>query len=87
MSSFKETGLTVGLEDKAHDFDTLEDRYQKVRHNCIRMNAFQWGICTYVFSEEKQAYISRPFNFYVFPQNSIENYDAVLQFKVNHTPF
>lgn len=75
--------MTVGLEDKSHDYDTVEDRYQKIRHNCIRMNAFQWGICTYHFDKNKGAYIARPFNFYVFPQNSIENYDTVIQFKVS----
>lgn len=34
------SGLSVGFEDKSHGFDHAEDRYQKLKHNCIRMNAF-----------------------------------------------
>ena len=36
----KFSGLTVGFEDKHSEFDTIEDRYQKLKHNCSRMNAF-----------------------------------------------
>lgn len=28
------SGLTVGFDDKGHDFDTIEDKYQKLKHNC-----------------------------------------------------
>jgi len=34
------SGLSIGFEDKAHGFDQAEDRYQKLKHNCSRMNAF-----------------------------------------------
>jgi hypothetical protein len=34
------SGLSVGFDDKQHDFDSIEDKYQKIRHNCQRMNAF-----------------------------------------------
>ena len=34
------SGLSVGYEDKTHGFDQAEDRYQKLKHNCSRMNAF-----------------------------------------------
>lgn len=34
------SGLIVGFDDKQHDFDTIEDKYQKIKHNCQRMNAF-----------------------------------------------
>lgn len=33
-------GLTVGYDDKHHEYDTIEDRYQKLKHNCSRMNTF-----------------------------------------------
>lgn len=33
-------GLSVGFEDKGHEYDTVEDRYQKLVHNCSRMNTF-----------------------------------------------
>ena len=41
------SGLTIGFDDKQHDFDTLEAKYQKVKHNCKRMNAFQIGVTTF----------------------------------------
>ena len=34
------SGLSVGFQDQVHAFDQVEDRYQKLRHNCMRMNAF-----------------------------------------------
>jgi hypothetical protein len=34
------SGLNVGFDDQHHDFDQAEDRYQKIRHCCERMNAF-----------------------------------------------
>ena len=34
------SGLSVGFEDKDHDYDTLESKYQKLMHTCRRMNAF-----------------------------------------------
>ena len=34
------SGLSVGFDDKQHDYDTIETKYQKLKHNCQRMNAF-----------------------------------------------
>jgi len=34
------SGLSIGFDDKQHDYDTIEDKYQKLKHNCQRMNAF-----------------------------------------------
>ena len=34
------SGLNVGYEDQSSGFDQSEDRYQKLKHNCDRMNAF-----------------------------------------------
>jgi hypothetical protein len=34
------SGLAVGFQDQTNPFDTIEIRYQKLRHNCARMNAF-----------------------------------------------
>ena len=40
------SGLNVGYEDIPHGYDEAEQRYQKLKHNCSRMNAFQFGIAT-----------------------------------------
>ena len=34
------SGLSVGFDDMQHDYDTIETKYQKIKHNCQRMNAF-----------------------------------------------
>lgn len=34
------SGLQVGSDDDKHPFDQVEERYQKLRHNCMRMHAF-----------------------------------------------
>lgn len=74
-------GLNVGYEDRQHDYDTVEDRYQKLKHNCSRMNTFQVGIAAFIWNEAEQVYMCRPFNFYVFKDSTI--YDStVLQFQV-----
>jgi len=62
----------------------VEDRYQKLIHNCARMNTFQVGLCTFRWSPEKMKYVCRPFNFYVFPDSELYE-DQVLQFKVTQT--
>jgi hypothetical protein len=63
--------LNVGFEDRQHDYDTTEDRYQKLKHNCSRMNTFQVGIATFHFEADKNTYMCRPFNFYVFKDSQL----------------
>ena len=65
------SGLSVGFEDKANGFDQAEDRYQKLRHNCTRMNAFQIGVCCFKWDPRRTTYASRPFNAYVWPHSEI----------------
>jgi hypothetical protein len=80
------SGLAVGTEDQVHAYDQVEDRYQKLRHNCARMNAFQVGIATFKWDEKKQSYTSRPFNCYAFPNSEVCG-DNVLQFKSSNIKF
>ena len=61
------SGLFVGNEDRPHDYETLESRYQKLRHACRRMHAFQFGFCTFKWDSKANKYYMRPFNFYVWP--------------------
>jgi poly(A)-specific ribonuclease len=41
------SGLNIGFADKVHDYETLESRYQKLKHACTRLHAFQFGFCTF----------------------------------------
>ena len=65
------SGLSVGFEDQSNSFDQVEDRYQKLKHNCSRMNAFQIGIATFKWDPDQRKYVSRPFNAFVFPHSEI----------------
>jgi poly(A)-specific ribonuclease len=65
------SGLDVGFDGAHNDYDQCEDRYQKIKHNCERMNAFQVGICCFKWDESRQLYLSRPFNIYNFPHSDI----------------
>ena len=65
------SGLNVGRDDEGHDYDTVEDGYQKLKHCCQRMNAFQVGLATFRWDAKKKTYSIRPFNFYVFPTSSL----------------
>ena len=80
------SGLSVGFEDQSHIFDSLEDRYQKYKHCCSRMNAFQFGISTFKYDEAKSQYVERPFNAYVFPHSEILG-DKTNQFKSSNLAF
>mmetsp|Transcript_9339 Transcript_9339/g.13902 ORF Transcript_9339/g.13902 Transcript_9339/m.13902 type:complete len:495 (-) Transcript_9339:51-1535(-) len=62
------TGLRGGsLESKPHRFDSLEDRYQKIRANCEKHWMCQLGLCTFKYLPEQNRYLARPFNIYVIP--------------------
>ena len=48
------SGLNVGYEDILHGYDEAEERYQKLKHNCSTMNAFQFGIATLKWDSKRQ---------------------------------
>lgn len=50
------------------------------------MNAFQFGIVTFKWDPSKNAYINRPFNFYIFQHSEILG-DPVMQFKASNIKF
>ena len=80
------SGLSVGFEDKQHDYDSVEDKYQKLKHNCSRMNAFQFGIATFKWDASKKQYSIRPFNFYAFPNSTIMD-KKIMQFDTSCIKF
>lgn len=67
------SGYSANLEDKPHDYDTVEERYQKVRYACQKFIAFQFGICTFHWDNTTKKYKCRPFFFYVFPKSKISD--------------
>lgn len=80
------SGLNVGYDDQANGFDQSADRYQKLKHNCQRMNAFQFGVCCFKWDAKRASYSSRPFNVYVWPHSEVLG-DQCMQFKASNIRF
>ncbi|XP_057605535.1 poly(A)-specific ribonuclease PARN-like [Hippopotamus amphibius kiboko] len=55
------TALTNG-------FDTPEERYQKLKKHSMDFLLFQFGLCTFKYDYTDSKYITKSFNFYVFPK-------------------
>uniref|UniRef100_A0A8D0Z468 Poly(A)-specific ribonuclease PARN n=1 Tax=Sus scrofa TaxID=9823 RepID=A0A8D0Z468_PIG len=55
------TALTNG-------FDTPEERYQKLKKHSMDFLLFQFGLCTFKYDHTDSKYITKSFNFYVFPK-------------------
>ena len=56
------------FEDRPIDYDTVEERYQKVKSCVHKFVAFQVGISCFRFDKNLKKYVCRPFNFFVFPK-------------------
>lgn len=61
------------MDDKPTDYDTQEERYQKVKSASQKFIAFQFGISCFQWVEENKKYQCRPFTFYVFPKSKIHD--------------
>ncbi|MEQ2168927.1 hypothetical protein GOODEAATRI_019691 [Goodea atripinnis] len=55
------SALTNGL-------DTPEERYTKLKKHSMDFLMFQFGLCTFKYDQANSKYITKPFNFYVFPK-------------------
>lgn len=55
------TALTNG-------FDTPEERYQKLKKHSMDFLLFQFGLCTFKYDYADSKYVTKSFNFYVFPK-------------------
>lgn len=67
------SGSKMGIEDKCHEFDSLDDKYRKNRYAITKFLAFQVGITTFFYSSLKKKYIGRPFNFLVYPRTVLRD--------------
>ncbi|XP_033838964.1 poly(A)-specific ribonuclease PARN [Periophthalmus magnuspinnatus] len=55
------SALTNGL-------DTPEERYAKLKKHSMDFLLFQFGLCTFKYDQSQSKYITKPFNFYIFPK-------------------
>ncbi|GFU04758.1 poly(A)-specific ribonuclease PARN [Nephila pilipes] len=61
------TGLYSSRSEE-HAFDTMEDRYMKIREQCSKFLIIQFGLSTFKYHPEEKKYTHVDFNFYVFPR-------------------
>lgn len=65
------TGINApGLTDSQHD--TLEERYAKIATSVSQFQILQFGLST--FHREGDSYVSKAFNFYLWPGGEGERY-------------
>ncbi|EHH31444.1 Poly(A)-specific ribonuclease PARN, partial [Macaca mulatta] len=64
------SGISDGPSVSAltNGFDTPEERYQKLKKHSMDFLLFQFGLCTFKYDYTDSKYITKSFNFYVFPK-------------------
>ncbi|XP_043737147.1 poly(A)-specific ribonuclease PARN-like isoform X8 [Cervus elaphus] len=67
---FSDLGISDGPSVTAltNGFDTAEERYQKLKKHSMDFLLFQFGLCTFKYDYTDSKYITKSFNFYVFPK-------------------
>ena len=51
-------------------FDTLQQRYDKVRNSCNSFQILQYGICTFRYDNASESFIATPISAYLFPRSN-----------------
>ncbi|XP_044289311.1 poly(A)-specific ribonuclease PARN [Varanus komodoensis] len=64
------SGISDGPSVSAltNGFDTPEERYQKLKKHSMDFLLFQFGLCTFKYDQTESKYITKSFNFYIFPK-------------------
>jgi poly(A)-specific ribonuclease len=63
------TGLSTQVTE--HSFDTISERYSKLRENCMKFIIVQYGLSTFKYHPKQNKYTHKDFTFYVFPRPHI----------------
>eukprot|EP00830_Metopus_es_P000994 TRINITY_DN10871_c0_g1_i1.p1 TRINITY_DN10871_c0_g1~~TRINITY_DN10871_c0_g1_i1.p1 ORF type:complete len:522 (-),score=108.22 TRINITY_DN10871_c0_g1_i1:10-1575(-) len=64
------TGITLSLRDRGHQYDTMEDRYQKLKFICQNYLSWQLGLTTFRYNAADNNYLCHTFVFPVFPRHN-----------------
>lgn len=62
------TGLSEGVI-RVHQYETLQDRYVKIKRNTEAHWICQLGVCTFKFIPDSDTYSAQIFNFYMHPEH------------------
>jgi len=64
------SGITLNLRDRGTIYDTMEDRYQKLKFICQNYLAWQFGLTTFKYNPISNNYSCNTYTFPVFPRES-----------------
>jgi len=70
------TGLST-LRERRNSYDTIEEKYRKLRQGSQNFLLLQYGICCFTWNEAEKKYIAQPFSFYIFPRPYKRNMNDV----------
>ncbi|XP_063790390.1 poly(A)-specific ribonuclease PARN isoform X2 [Pseudophryne corroboree] len=64
------SGISDGpsVSTLTNGFDTPEERYQKLKKHSMDFLLFQFGLCTFKYEHTEARYMTKSFNFYIFPK-------------------
>ncbi|XP_068100842.1 LOW QUALITY PROTEIN: poly(A)-specific ribonuclease PARN [Hyperolius riggenbachi] len=64
------SGISDGpsVSTLTNGFDTPEERYQKLKKHSMDFLLFQFGLCTFKYENADAKYVTKSFNFYIFPK-------------------
>ena len=62
------SGITLNLRDRGHIYDTMEDRYQKLKFICQNYIAWQLGLSTFQYDTISHNYKCQTYSFPIFPR-------------------
>ncbi|XP_017543900.2 poly(A)-specific ribonuclease PARN [Pygocentrus nattereri] len=64
------SGISDGPSVSAltNGMDTPEERYAKLRKHSMDFLLFQFGLCTFRYDQAQSKYLTKSFNFYIFPK-------------------
>ncbi|XP_075035890.1 poly(A)-specific ribonuclease PARN isoform X2 [Mixophyes fleayi] len=64
------SGISDGpsVSTLTNGFDTPEERYQKLKKHSMDFLLFQFGLCTFKHETTEARYMTKSFNFYIFPK-------------------
>ena len=70
-------------DDRANEYDSIEERYRKNKFVCERCIIYQIGICCFKWDQGDQTYYAKPYNFYVMSNPNLA--DTVFYVDMNQT--
>ncbi|KAJ8765081.1 hypothetical protein K2173_010562 [Erythroxylum novogranatense] len=67
------TGVTSAPWRESFEFDRSDIRYLKVKDSAEKFAVVQFGVCPFRWDHHRDAFISHPHNFFIFPRQELES--------------